>query len=461
MKKLLALVLAAMMLMAMMTTAMAANADMTGQGTEDGVIGEYTAQDTQTKYGNTVILYKEIKAYNETAGSVYAPTITYNYTIAPGAAGAQVKDAGGVALHKSKNAVEVQTKAGPDGAKISGSVDNGDNYTDGQLVFTPAVSLNTSTDGTKNVFKLKVDLSGVEWKAAGVYRYIITETTTEAQKNAAGIADGTSTETRYLDVYVMDGETTGTYQVYGYVCFQTLGSIDGTVQDTVTKAAKTEGFVADNGGEQGTTALTADQYYTFNLKVSKTLVGDQAMNDHKFPFFVNIKNSSVTADIKLKTTTVEDGGTAADGDDKAGNLSAETGLADTPTIDHQSNITYIGIPVGITAATTADVYENNDVTGTTYLSQFSIDTAAATDESKKSISWITTGNANKSIVAQWAEVDMNKANEDTHAVDFTNTLEVISPTGVVMRVAPYALILGAGLMLLLISRKRKVAIEEE
>lgn len=461
MKKLLALVLATMMVMAMATTAFAVDADMKGDGSEDGVIGEYTAQDTQTKYGNTVILYKEIKAYNESAGSVYAPTITYNYTIAPGAAGAQVKDAGGVELHESENAVEVQTKAGPTGAKIFGSVDNGTNYIEGQLAFTPSVSLNTSAAGTKNVFKLKVDLSGVEWKAAGVYRYIITETTNATQKNAAGIADGTSTETRYLDVYVMDGETTGTYQVYGYVCFQTLGSIDGTNESTVTKAAKTEGFVADNGGEQGTTALTADQYYTFNLEVSKTLSGDQAMNEHDFPFYVNFKNSSVTADIAIKTTTVENGAAAVAGNDKTGKLSAETGLADTPTIDHQSNITYIGIPVGITAATTADVYEKNDVTGTTYLSQFSIDGADATDASKKSISWITTGDANKSEVAQWAEVTMNTPNEDEHSVAYTNTLEVISPTGVVMRVAPYALILAAGLMLLLISRKRKVAIEEE
>ena len=42
-----------------------------------------------------------------------------------------------------------------------------------------------------------------------------------------------------------------------------------------------------------------------------------------------------------------------------------------------------------------------------------------------------------------------------------NNLTEISPTGVVLRVAPYVLILGAGLALLLISRRRKTASEEE
>ena len=44
-------------------------------------------------------------------------------------------------------------------------------------------------------------------------------------------------------------------------------------------------------------------------------------------------------------------------------------------------------------------------------------------------------------------------------IAFTNTLLVISPTGVVLRVAPYVLMLGVGLVLLVIARKRRLARE--
>ena len=451
-RKIGALMLAATLALTMCGAAFAADMD-----SKDGVIGEFTAPDTPTPQGNTVLLYKEITAFNAENSDVNAPTITYNYTIAPGSADKQVKDAGGNDLHATGNAVAVQTKAGIiNGATISGSVD-GSTYTSGELRLTPSVQLTTSSTGVKNAFPLKVDFSNVTWTGAGVYRYVITETTSTAAKNAAGIADGTITNLRYLDVYVKDAATpANSYEIYGYVCFTNDNSIDGTVASSVTAAAKTEGFVADNGGDDGTTALTADQYYTFNTTVSKTLVGDQAMNDHKFPFQVNFTNTSVTADVSIKTTTVENGRAAVAGTAIPGTLS--TGIGDDPSIDHQSNKKYIGIPVGITAATQVAVYETNDVTGTTYVSEYKIDNANYTGT--KPISWVATGDANKSNTATLSSV-ANSGNNAAHTIDFKNTLEYISPTGYVARIAPYALMLAAGIVLLvLVMRHRKTDSEE-
>ena len=45
--------------------------------------------------------------------------------------------------------------------------------------------------------------------------------------------------------------------------------------------------------------------------------------------------------------------------------------------------------------------------------------------------------------------------EKVKEVTFTNTLQLISPTGVAMRVAPYIMMLGAGLFLLLVTRRRE------
>ncbi len=463
-KKIGALLLALVMVLATATAfGTAATADMKGDGTEDGVLGEFTAADIPTVYGNTVKLYKELTVFNENETSVNAPAITYNYSIALGASGAQVKDAGGTSLHSSGSAVEVQTKAGITGATIS------------NVTLDTTTQLTASATGSKNVFPITVDFSGVTWTAAGVYRYVITEhvnsktseTDDTAEKNAAGIADGSILNVRYLDVYVKDGSTAGTYEIYGYVCFQNLGAIDGTTTSTVTAAAKTEGFVSDLESD-GSTTLTADQYYTFNLTVSKTLVGDQAMNGHDFPFYVNFLNSSVTANVSIIKRAIEDGTPAADASMTAAKLSATTnntltGIADNPGIDHGSSVKYIGIPVGITAATTATVYETNNVIGTTYSSLYGIN---GTDDSNssKTISWDSTNDANKSNVASWNSVTKNTAtgNSDVFSVDFTNTLLLISPTGYVARIAPYALMLAAGITLLVIFlKRRKPATEDE
>ena len=54
--------------------------------------------------------------------------------------------------------------------------------------------------------------------------------------------------------------------------------------------------------------------------------------------------------------------------------------------------------------------------------------------------------------------------ENTSAKDVitvTNNLESISPTGIVTRYAPYGLILVAGVVLLVISKKRKKNTDEE
>ena len=444
-KKIGALALAGVMVMGLGVTAF--GADMNNKA---GVIGEFQRPDTPAKQENTVLLYKEITAYNKDASTVNAPAMEYSYAIAPGSAGKTVKDAGGTNLHATGTAVEIQTKAGLTGATIAGSV-NGTTFTSGKLTLTNSVQLTTADDGASNKFPLKVDFSGVTWTGAGVYRYVITESTADGAKAAAGITDGGIAEKLYLDVYVKDAATAGQYEIYGYVCFKADNDIDGTSDASVKAAEKTEGFVTGDSDGSGSVDNDeqADKYYTFNLTVSKTLVGDQAMNSHQFPFNVDFTNESVTANILLKQETVTGGGITA-------NLPAAGGVSGLDVADlklaNGASVKYIGIPVGVTSATTAAVFERNDVTGTIYKSSYTVDGGTASEA--KSLTWETANDANKSDVANLPTITANADDNTSHTIAFTNTRELISPTGLALRFAPYILMFAAGIVIFVLGRRR-------
>lgn len=448
MKKLVAIFLTVAMVLAM-NISWAAPADMSG---ENGVIGEFTEADIATKQDNAVLIYKEITAYNKDGKTVNAPEITYNYAITPGSEEKVVKDAGGD-LHATETSAQVKTKAGLPGATISGSVD-GTNYVGGKLEFKNTVQLTTADNGHANTFPLKVDFSGVDWTGAGVYRYVITESVSTGAKEAAGITDGGISDTRYMDVYVKDAATAGEYEIYGFVCFKTNNDIDGTSTNSLNAAEKTEGFVTGNtdGSSSTDDDEKADMYYTFNLEISKTLRNDQAMNSHKFPFNVDFTNDSVTSKILLKQEPTTGGGITA-------NLPAAAGVSSLDVngtnlqLANGAAIKYVGIPVGVTSATTVAVKETNDVTGTTYTYTYKIDTADASAAA-------SLNPGAESDVANLATITVNADDDVSHTIAFTNTLQLISPTGYVARIAPYVLMLAAGAILLILGFKRRTRKEE-
>lgn len=442
-------IMLAFMMIAMAGLACAGPANMNNH---KGVIGEFTSADTPVVQDNAVLIYKEITAYNKDNKTVNAPVLTYSYTVTPVDGGKTITDAGGN-LHGTDNSVTVQTKKGLAGATIAGSVD-GTTYTNGILALTNSVQLNTADDGQANKFPLKIDFSGVSWTGAGVYRYQIAETTTSEAKAAAGVSDGGISGTLYMDVYVKDGTTSGNYVIYGYTCFKSNSDIYGrTSTSNLTTIQKTEGFVSGDSDGDGTIESDeqADKYYTFNLEISKTLTGDQTMNGNKFPFNVNFTNSSVTAAIFLKQETTAGGGITA-------NLPAAAGVNSLDVTDlglaNGAKVKYIGIPAGVTAVTTVAVYEKNNVTGTVYKSSYSID--GGTASSPKSIAKDAS-----SDTATLNTITKDDADHLSHTIAFTNTLEQISPTGIVTRYAPYGLILVAGVVLLVISKKHKKHSEDD
>lgn len=442
-KKLVALMLVLAMTLAIGMTAFAADND--GDTATDGIAGNtngnWTAQDQPVvQTDKTAILYKELTVYNPADCDVNAPTITYTYTVTAGESGKEIYDA--ETNHKTGASAHVYTKEGI----VAGISVNGSDSASGTVSFTPANTLQASDTGVKETKPINIDFSGVTFTGAGVYRYVVTETA--ATYNTSGVVEGTTGHTRYLDVYVKDASPDGSYEIYGFVCFVSNNNIDGRdvpELDTPAAAIKTEGFVARTGE-------TADEYYTYNLTIEKTLENDQQMNSHKFPFSVDFANTTVTANVlpivsgsgdnKYTAPTLEAGD--INGMDQDG-----TNLA----IANGGSVTFTGIPVG----TTVTINEKNDVNGTVYTTKTS---GGTTNQSTGlSVPWDTWTNN----VADWTTVTAlqktandNKVKAEANmTVNFTNTLLTISPTGVVLRVAPYIMILAAGIILLLVSRRRK------
>lgn len=454
MKKIWAAVLA-LMILAMSVSALASGTPTKSTLDANGEQGVFEDKDTPiVQDPKVLVLEKELKVYNPDEAEVNAPTITYTYSIEAGSADKKVTDAEN--MHTANESVTAPTKAGiTTGVTITGTAAN-------EISFTTADKMTASTDGTSNKKFLSISFENVVFEGAGIYRYKITESLKNGfTYDNTGVTKTTGKTERYIDVYVKpaetftDGKTAAQWDIYGFTCFYNDEDITNT--DKTEKAVKTTGFV--DGTSNGTDPILADQYYTYNLTISKTVVGDNyAKLNHDFPFTVIFTNSDITKNILLKTTA----GTGVSNYTFLTTAGAPTynGVMLIKDVDNNNSIKLIGIPMG----TDVEVYETNDVAGTTYkvtTTRTNATTQTGTDD------MVISGTKPTSAVAQAAtkandqstksviDTTKNEDDDDAHTIAITNTLVTISPTGVVLRIAPYIMILAAGIILLLVSRRKK------
>ena len=467
MKKFGALLVALVMIMGLSNTALA------GQSLTRGEVGGYTEADTQNVDDKVVNLKKEITVYNPDEAFVYGPVITYTYNIAPATGTELVQITDATTDHASGLATSTTALGGIiENVTMTGTSIN-------TIAWTNADILDATSNGTANYKNLTISFENVVFTQPGVYRYKITETANSY--TTSGVTDGDISNIRYLDVYVMrskdyvDGNAAAQWKVYGYVC---LNSTDATTAIDPNSTFKTDGFVDTNAEAN---ISTADEYRTYNLTIGKTLVNDTTMDSHKFPFDVTwtaggaggtfqfiveeAGTASASKTAQNATTTVNGTSVAADTLYKVGKADAVSSpdKDGTPLIANGGTIKYIGIPNG----TKVTVTETNDVAGTTYATT---GTETIGSGNATGIVW-TGGTSTKSTDNKTATMDPSDTTiyaqtsaptaDSNVAIQVTNTLSIISPTGVVLRIAPYALILGAGILLLLISRRRNALVEEE
>lgn len=440
-----------------------------------GETGGFTEPDTPNVSDKTVSIQKEITVFNPDEALIYGPAITYTYTVTPGTAVGVTDE---TSDHSSGIAASTTTLPGiTTGVKVNGGTAGNSASATGTLAWTNADILDATAAGKANCKAFTLDFSDVVFTQPGVYRYLITETANAY--TTSGITETTGTHTRCLDVYVMRSDaydaaeiTSADWRIYGYVCV--IDSEDITPDgDTATAGAvKTNGFVAaTNDG----TPVKADEYHTFNLTVGKTLVGDSTMNSHQFPFDAawTAGGATGTFQFAVKETgatvakTAQAATTSVGGTDVAANSLYKVGGADavntadkdgSPAIANGGTVKYIGIPAGTKAAVT----ETNNVTGTTYTTTLTVDGAEA------AFTGGTATLANQGKVATMPDgataiyaPTAAPAADTSLAVQFTNTLSVISPTGYVVRFAPYVAMLIGGIALLIVAKKHRKHTEED
>lgn len=499
-KKLSAVTLALVMVLALSVSAFATTNPATlEKGTvnsEDrtGQQGTFTNPDTPLVQEKTVTLAKEITAYNPETTTIKAPTISYTYTItAANVTDGQTAKPYNLTDKADKHAddvgaVTVPVKQGVTPAAVlvaGGNANSEDGATSnsGTVTWESTEDLSASSAGVANYKGITFNFSNIDFGSAGVYRYVVTEAPTAGYAyGTSGVTDSIVTDTnatgdvntRYIDVYVKDavpeeGQTlTGANQwvIYGYTCFYNNGTFTDANKNTV--AVKTTGFVAGTTDGDSGHKLSADSYYTYNFTVSKTVVNDSySATTHAFPFTVIFSNTAIKKNVGIIT----DKTSASNADGFVGTDNVISGVFASElssnafdgvlTIKHGETMKYVGIPCG----TAIEVYETNDVNGVTYKVDTRVDSGAATTDNA-----VTSTTKPDTAVAQTTEADyqstkaMITTTADTvasvveHSIAITNTLLNISPTGVTLRYAPYLAMMGAGVVALPLTLRKK---EEE
>ena len=420
--------------------------------------GEDKGDDTAGVYksvGNTVTIEKDIIVFNSsvagTKKTVHYPNVSYTYTIS------QVGTEATVIGTNTKITDEYSLSANVFGSVLNAVTNTGKAAT---VAFSDSDTVSTDKGGTviSKTFDFTFDPS--KFPHAGVYRYLITETehNTSTRQNADVIQGADYNNTRYLDVYVMNNSAGTGLEIYGYVLFE--GANNTAITTTKADSIKTNGYVVNDETDLTDTS-NCDYYWTVNLDVKKLVTGQLGDKQHEFPFSIALTSpvtSFAKADYSDTSTNTTSGTTAFT--NKAATV--------TCTLNDQSIMSIIGLPVGTTVIVTetnntydtytASAEHDNSVT----LTVNTKDTDRLAKDANGAVNSLTIYNTTDNADPRYnSQIAVTSVTDTIDTITLTNDISAVSPTGYVTRFAPYALILVGGIVLLIIAKKRKPAKDDE
>ena len=485
MKKWLGCAAAAIMVIAMGATGFARDFDndqnlsfFGGSGTAN--VGVHS---TGQALGNTVSFDKVILVEEGGTEGVDEPYVSWKYKIRP------VKDDGTVdtinaglipdvaATYKkgtttiSDGTNTILVEPGQD-AQITGGTEKtaefkADTYTMPTAVITaPDVQTFTKT--------VSFSFDTTKFTKAGVYRFVITESLPDGANkadvedtggkgdNGAGEQDVPYQRERFLDVYVRSKDTAGviTYEIYGYVMHS--GDTDKDNNATGNKWAQHKNSGFDGGKQKGSGKLTPQGYTKYTprkVKIKKKISG-LVPTDTLFPFTIQLLHGGATTaanDNKDMEIKVKYPGFTPTAPNAYQIMSVDDFNAAVRNLKHDDEVEIIGLP----KSTTVVVKEQNknfvgavksDLTG--YKSIDLID--ANKDTSITAATKVLKPDATSTDPLSFSdEVSKQLTNNDLGLL-YHNHVDEITPTGVVLTVVPYAMMIFVSIsMAFMFLTKRK------
>lgn len=337
------------------------------------------------------------------------PPVTFDFTIAAGQAvaanGSRVIYAGNDAQRTNGKLPVLKVESAGTDQTASVTFASGDTTWDRKQGQDTVMLAGEKMYARKSV---TVDFAGVSFKAPGIYRYVITESATTQD----GIVNDTTT-TRTLDVFVeYETGSDNELKISNYILYP------GTKTNSSDEATKDDGFT--------------NTYTSYALTLEKTVTGNQGDRDQYFKFTVDITSLIPGTVYAVDVTTNAEAFPTVHGTSQTNPDTITAGTAATYYLKHDQSIVIRGLTAKTQYTVTEESYSADGYT-TSYVL-----------DSEQPVESNTTG-----------AKTMGAAD---HTVTFTNNKTGVVPTGILLDVAPYLLLVAAalaGFALLALGGKRR------